>query len=132
MCILPARSLVLLFFDCLPFVCWSTPMRILMTGHMGYIGSVMAPFFEQNGHNVVGLDNGLFEGCILGQYHSHEPSWRIDLRDIESADLVGFDAIVHLAALSNDPLSNINPYLTYDINHRASVRLARLAKEAGV
>jgi nucleoside-diphosphate-sugar epimerase len=107
-------------------------MKVLLTGHKGYIGSVMAPLLRRAGHVVVGLDNGLFEGCTFGEQPPAIPARRGDLRDIQRADLEGFDAVVHLAALSNDPLGNLNPECTYDINHRASVRLAKLAKEASV
>src|SRR5262245_45801851 len=107
-------------------------MRVLMTGHKGYIGSVMAPFFRAAGHDVVGLDNYLFEGCTFGECPPEIPAKRVDLRDVRRSDLEGFDAVVHLAAISNDPLGNVNPECTFDINHRASVRLATLAKEAGV
>jgi nucleoside-diphosphate-sugar epimerase len=107
-------------------------MKVLMTGHKGYIGSVMAPLFCKAGHTVVGLDNYLFEGCTFGEAPPEIRAMCLDLRDVQRDDLVGFDAIVHLAALSNDPLGNFNPECTYDINHRASVRLAELAKEAGV
>src|SRR6266481_8692907 len=107
-------------------------MKVLITGHKGYIGSVMAPLFHGAGHTVVGLDNGLFEGCTFGECPPEFPEIRTDLRSVQMKDLVGFDAIVHLAALSNDPLGNFNPESTFDINHRASVRLAELAKEAGV
>jgi nucleoside-diphosphate-sugar epimerase len=107
-------------------------MRVLMTGHKGYIGSVMAPMFCAAGHTVVGLDSCLFEGCTLGAGPPDIPERRLDLRDVEAADLECFDAIVHLAALSNDPLGNFNPECTFEINHRASVRLAQLAKQAGV
>jgi len=107
-------------------------MRVLITGHNGYIGSVLAPFIAAAGHRVVGLDTYLFEDCNLGTDTAAIESWRCDVRDVPASDLAGFDAIVHLAALSNDPLGNVNPACTYDINHLASVRLARLAKEAGV
>jgi nucleoside-diphosphate-sugar epimerase len=107
-------------------------MKVLMTGHMGYIGSVMAPLFRSAGHTVVGLDNYLFEGCTFGKPPPEIPAMRLDLREVQREDLVDFDAIVHLAALSNDPLGNFNPECTYDINHHASVRLAKLAKQAGV
>jgi nucleoside-diphosphate-sugar epimerase len=110
----------------------NTSMRVLMTGHRGYIGSVMAPMFQSAGHTVLGLDSYLFEGCTLGACPSALPEVRLDLRDVKHADLKGFDAIVHLAALSNDPLGNVNPECTYAINHLASVRLAKLAKSAGV
>src|SRR5688572_26255768 len=84
------------------------------------------------GHQVVGLDTFFFERCGFGEEGPDVPALRMDVRDVAAADLAGFDAIVHLAALSNDPLGNLNPDLTDEINHLASVRLARLAKEAGV
>src|SRR5467141_2877480 len=107
-------------------------MRILLTGHKGYIGTVMAPLIADAGHEVVGLDSDLFEQCTFGEPPREFPSIRKDLRDVEHVDLEGFDAVIHLAGLSNDPLGNLNPDLTYDINYHASVRLARLAKEVGV
>ena len=88
--------------------------------------------FQAAGHDVVGLDNGLFADCTFGTDTSRVPAIASDIRDVTADQLRGFDAIVHLAALSNDPLSNLNPDCTYDINHRATVRLARLAKESGV
>ena len=81
---------------------------------------------------MVGLDSGLFEECRFGSESGSIPEIRKDLRDVEQRDLEGFDAVAHLAALSNDPLGNLNSRLTYDINHEASVRLASLAKQAGV
>lgn len=107
-------------------------MRVLLTGHDGYIGTVMSRFLLDRGHDVVGLDSGLFEGCDFGDDRCSIPEIRNDVRDVSRADLEGFEAVVHLAAISNDPLGNLNPQCTYDINHRASVQLARLAKEAGV
>jgi nucleoside-diphosphate-sugar epimerase len=107
-------------------------MRVLVTGHNGYIGSVLAPMVRAAGHDVVGLDTYLFEDCTFGKEVSAIEALRLDVRDVRTTDLAGFDAIMHLAALSNDPLGNVNPVCTYDINHLASVRLARLAKEAGV
>jgi nucleoside-diphosphate-sugar epimerase len=107
-------------------------MRLLLTGHKGYIGAVAGPILSSAGHDVVGLDTDLFAGCEFGEDVAEIPEIRKDLRDLTTQDLEGFDAVVHLAALSNDPLGNLNGDLTYDINHRASVRLARLAKEAGV
>ncbi|MGH7681868.1 MAG: NAD-dependent epimerase/dehydratase family protein [Candidatus Eiseniibacteriota bacterium] len=107
-------------------------MKVLITGHQGYIGSVLAPMFQAAGYDVVGLDNGLFADCIFGPRPGDVTTMAEDIRDVTADQLRGFDAIVHLAALSNDPLSNLNPECTYDINHRATVRLAKLAKEAGV
>jgi nucleoside-diphosphate-sugar epimerase len=107
-------------------------MRVLLTGHKGYIGAVAWPLLQSAGHEVVGVDTGLYAGCDFGEPAPAIPEMRKDLRDLTRADLEGFDAIVHLAALSNDPVGNLNPQLTYDINHLASVRMARLAKEAGV
>ncbi len=107
-------------------------MRVLITGHKGYIGTVMAPLIADAGHEVVGLDSDLFEQCTFGWPPREFTSIRKDIRDIEHSDLEGFDAVIHLAGLSNDPLGNLNPDLTYDINYHASVRLARLAKEVGV
>jgi nucleoside-diphosphate-sugar epimerase len=107
-------------------------MKILLTGHKGYIGSVAAPILCSAGHEVVGLDSDLFAGCDFGAGLPSITELRKDLRDLERKDLDGFDAVVHFAALSNDPLGNLDADLTYDINHRASVRLAELAKQAGV
>jgi nucleoside-diphosphate-sugar epimerase len=107
-------------------------MRILVTGHQGYIGTVMTPLLRAAGHDVVGLDSDLYERCTFVGAVPDVPSIRKDVRDVEQGDLQGFDAVIHLAALSNDPLGNLNPGLTYEINHAASVRLARLAKQAGV
>jgi nucleoside-diphosphate-sugar epimerase len=109
-------------------------MRVLVTGHLGYIGTVLTPMLVQAGHEVVGLDSDLYARCTFS--HGGEicqvPSILKDTRDVEIDDLIGFDAVLHLAALSNDPLGNLKPGLTDDINHRASVRIAELAKKAGV
>src|SRR2546428_789427 len=107
-------------------------MRVLLTGHQGYIGAVAGPLLCSAGHEVIGLDTALFAGCEFGDAASAIPEIRKDIRDLTQADLEGFEAVVHLAALSNDPLGNLDADLTYDINHRASVHLAELAKEAGV
>lgn len=107
-------------------------MRVLLTGHRGYIGSVLTKVLSQARHEVVGLDSGLFERCGFGGQPESIPWIRKDIRDISGGDLVGYDAVLHLAALSNDPLGDLNPELTYDINYKASVRLAKLAKQAGV
>jgi nucleoside-diphosphate-sugar epimerase len=107
-------------------------MRILLTGHKGYIGAVAAPLLKEAGHEVVGLDTDLFRGCDFGNPNPEIPELRRDLRNLSRSDFEGFEAVVHLGALSNDPLGNLDPQLTYDINHHASVRLAELAKAAGV
>jgi len=107
-------------------------MKILLTGSRGYIGTVMGPFLQKAGHEVVGLDADLYRRSTFGSWRESVPTRVMDLRAVTPADLAGFDAVVHLAALSNDPLGDLNPELTYDINHRASVRLAEAAREAGV
>jgi nucleoside-diphosphate-sugar epimerase len=107
-------------------------MRVLLTGHQGYLGTVMAPVLTAAGHEVTGLDSGLFADCVLGPLPADPDGIRVDLRAVTPAQLAGFDAVIHLAALSNDPLGHLAPQLTYDINHHASVRLARLARDAGV
>jgi nucleoside-diphosphate-sugar epimerase len=107
-------------------------MRVLLTGHDGYIGTVMGGQLLAAGHEVTGLDSFLFEECTFGLPPASLPAIRKDLRDLTVEDLKGFDAVVHLAALSNDPLGNLNPDSTYSINHRAAVLLAKLAKAAGV
>jgi nucleoside-diphosphate-sugar epimerase len=107
-------------------------MRVLVTGHDGYIGTVLVPMLLDAGHDVVGLDNFLFEECTFGTNVVQPPALRMDVRDVTAADLEGFEAVLHLAAISNDPLGNLNPDTTYDINHRAASHLAAEAKKAGV
>jgi nucleoside-diphosphate-sugar epimerase len=109
-------------------------MKVLITGHRGYIGSVMVPLLLQDGHDVVGLDSDLYESCTYpaGGAIAAIPCLRKDVRDIRLDDLYDFDACIHLAALSNDPLGDLNPSITSDINLRGSIRLAELAKQAGV
>ena len=106
-------------------------MRVLVTGHDGYIGAVLMPLLSAAGHEVVGLDNHLFGECAFGAVPEVE-ALSMDVRDVRAEHLGGFDAVMHLAAISNDPIGDLNPDVTYDINHRASVRLAEAAKEAGV
>ena len=108
-------------------------MRVLVTGHHGYVGSVLVPLLLEAGHEVVGLDADFFAPCTLPEQATVEvPSLRRDLRDVEVGDLAGFDAVLHLGGLSNDPLGDLDSSLTYEINDAASVRLAQLAREAGV
>lgn len=108
-------------------------MRVLLTGHHGYIGSVLASMLVQAGYETVGLDTDLYLGSTYGQWTGEDiPSIRKDIRDIDEDDLQGFDAVLHLAGLSNDPLGDLDPNLTEEINHQASVRLASLAKNVGV
>jgi nucleoside-diphosphate-sugar epimerase len=107
-------------------------VRVLVTGHQGYLGSVLVPRLSAAGHQVVGLDVGWYEDCTLGPVPEDVPTLRRDLRDVTVADCAGFDAVIHLAAICNDPIGNLNPDLTYEINHRATVRLAEAARQAGV
>ena len=112
-------------------------MKVLLTGHQGYIGSVLTPMLLERGHDVVGLDSDLFRACTFTGSLARAPSLLKDSRDVTIADLGvdtmrGFDAVIHLAGLSNDPLGDYRPELTGEINFEASVKLARLAKQAGV
>lgn len=107
-------------------------MRVLITGHAGYIGAVMAPFIAEAGHEVVGLDTGYFEGCDFGPAPVPVEELTVDLRDVRPEHLEGFDAVIHLASLSNDPLGFLDPEITYGINFGGSLRLALAAKEARV
>lgn len=107
-------------------------MRVLVTGHDGYIGAVLVPLLQLAGHEVVGVDTGLFSGWLFGERAVQVESWRKDIRDISVEDLRGFYAIIHLAAISNDRLAELNPRCTFEVNHRASVRLAECARAARV
>lgn len=107
-------------------------MRVLVTGSQGYIGVVLVPMLIEEGHEVVGLDSDLFERCTFGDGMPDINYIRKDVRDVEASDLRGFDAVLHLAGLSNDPLGDLNPDLTFEINHLASLRLATLAKQQGI
>ena len=107
-------------------------MRVLVTGHKGYIGAVLVPLLLQEGYDVVGLDTDFFAGADFFDGLVDIPELKKDVRDVEVADLDGFDAVLLLAALSNDPMGNLNPDWTYDINHHGTVRLAEKAKEARV
>jgi nucleoside-diphosphate-sugar epimerase len=109
-------------------------MRVLVTGHLGYIGTVLTPMLIEAGHEVVGFDSDLYARCTFpcGGDICPTPMISKDVRDAELDDFSNFDAVLHLAALSNDPLGDLKPEITDKINHRASVRLAALAKRAAV
>lgn len=107
-------------------------MRVLVTGHQGYIGTILVPMLAAAGHEVVGLDSDLYERSTFGEGLPIIPEIKKDVRDVTVKDLDGFEAVLHLAGLSNDPLGNLNPNLTHDINYLATVRLGELAKQAGV
>jgi nucleoside-diphosphate-sugar epimerase len=106
--------------------------RVLVTGDRGYIGAVLVPFFRDHGHEVVGLDAGWYEGCDFGPMPESDHSSQRDIRDVTPEDLVGFDAVVHLAAISNDPIGHLNPQATYSVNAHGAVHTAAMAKAAGV
>ncbi len=107
-------------------------MKVVVTGHKGYIGAVLVPLLLSEGHKVLGVDSDLYGRCDFGSLGFKVPEIQRDLRDIVVEDLRGFDAVIHLAALSNDPLGSLNPELTMEINYRATLRTAELAKQAGV
>ncbi len=107
-------------------------MRVLLTGNEGYIGAVMGPFLAQAGHEIVGLDTGFYAEQSHGPEPTAFPTRHRDLRDLTIDDVQGVDAVIHLAALSNDPLGDLDESHTYDINQHASLHLAELAKQAGV
>lgn len=108
-------------------------MRVLVTGHKGFIGTVLVPLFINHGHEVVGLDSDLYRRCTYGTGLEEISEIVKDVRDVKKKDLdQGFDAIIHLAALSNDLLGDINPKHTMDINYGATLRIAEIAKELGV
>src|SRR5689334_25137867 len=98
-------------------------MNVLVTGHLGYLGVEMSTWLRKQGHQVTGQDTDLFQGCDFLDSPDPIPNLGIDLRDVTADDLRGFDAVIHLAALCNDPLSDLNPALTYQVNRDASIRL---------
>lgn len=106
--------------------------NVLVTGHLGYIGTVLTPMLLERGHNVVGLDTDLFAGSTLIPFEEVVPNLGVDVRDVTAEQVGGFDAIIHLAGLSNDPLGDLDPANTQDINHAATMHLATLAKQVGV
>ena len=107
-------------------------MRVLVTGSHGFIGTILVPMLMKEGHDVVGFDSDLYRFCTYGEDLVDVEHIKKDIRDVEKSDINGFDAIIHLAGLSNDMLGDLNPKLTFEINHAASVKLAKLAKDAGV
>jgi nucleoside-diphosphate-sugar epimerase len=108
-------------------------MRILVSGHDGYLGQPLTRLLTEGGHAVVGLDTFLYDSAALGApVKAPAEVLRKDVRDVGPDDLEGIDAVIHLAGISNDPLGDLDPTLTYDINYRGTVQLARAAKEAGV
>ena len=110
----------------------SSTNKVLITGNLGYIGRVMSPLLRRAGYHVTGLDTGWFAGCTFGQEETPTPTIRKDLREIERDDLKGFDSIVHLAGMCNDPMGDLNPQVTMEVNYFASLRMAEIAREVGV
>src|SRR5262245_22127546 len=108
-------------------------MKVLVTGTEGYLGSLLAPILLRRGWDVVGVDTGYYKaGWLYNPTAATPKTLNNDIREIAADDLKGIDGIVHMAELSNDPAGNLAPHITYDINHKGSVRLAELAKKAGV
>ncbi len=106
--------------------------KVFLTGHMGYIGAWLLPLLKEAGHRVTGCDLGLFDGCQWEPLVPPDRELRKDIRDLTLADVAGHDCVMHLAAISNDPMGELNPELTASVNRDASIRLARLARQAGV
>jgi nucleoside-diphosphate-sugar epimerase len=111
---------------------WLDHMKVFVTGHQGYIGSQLVDVLKQEGHFVIGCDLNLFEGCAWEALVEPDRALLKDIRGVEAADLEGCDCVMHLAAISNDPMGALNAQITFDVNRDASIRLAKVAKEAGV
>ena len=107
-------------------------MKVFVTGHRGYIGVHLVELLKEQGHSVTGCDLGLFDGCQWEPYSEPDRDLRKDTREITAEDLEGHDAVIHLAAISNDPMGDLDPEITYSINRDASVKIAEMAKEVGV
>src|SRR4051812_30315367 len=107
-------------------------MRVLVTGHDGYIGQVLMPLLQAAGHEAVGLDSFLFRGCALGDEPPEGDALERDVRALTAQALLGYEAVIPLAAVSNDPIGELTPDCTFSINPRAAARVARLARAAGV
>jgi nucleoside-diphosphate-sugar epimerase len=107
-------------------------MRVLVAGDRGYIGAVLVPFLQAAGQEVVGIDVGWYDGCDFGAQPTGYEQRTGDIRDVTSGELEGLDAIIHLAAISNDPIGHLNPGATYGVNAHGAIHLARMAKTAGV
>jgi nucleoside-diphosphate-sugar epimerase len=107
-------------------------VKVLITGHNGYIGTLLAPMLVEAGHDVFGIDSYFFEDCHFGASIPDIPALKLDIRDMELHNLFGYDAVINLAGLSNDPLGDMNPDCTYAINYHATMNIAHLAKQAGV
>ena len=107
-------------------------MKVLITGNNGYVGTVLTNFLLQKGYSVTGLDVNYFESCTLEPVKQNFRQINKDIRAVDNNDVAGFDAIIHLAGLSNDPLGELNPGLTEEINYHGTVNLGRLAKKVGI
>ena len=107
-------------------------MKVLVNGDRGYIGAVLVPYLQSLGHEVTGLDVGWYDGCDFGPQPSGYEQRTGDIRDARAEDLIGFDAVIHLAAISNDPIGHLHPEATYAVNAHGAVHMAKAAKAAGV
>lgn len=107
-------------------------VKVLVTGHLGYVGTLLTPLLVHAGHRVTGIDTDLYQTSNFGELPQPVESLKKDIRDLQASDLKGYDGLIHLAGLSNDPLGDLDPQLTMDINHLAAVKLAELAKQQGI